>query len=72
MPCDTGSSRGDLEKVELFKGLDFSGLPEDWTSKVLYVPPSSLGGNARTNCYWKGKWAPDPHSLIERARTVRK
>ena len=40
VPCDTGSSRDDLEKEELFKGLDFSSLPDDWNSKVLYVPPS--------------------------------
>jgi len=50
-PCDTGSSRDDLEKEELFKGLDFSGLPDDWNSKVLYVPLSSLGSSARTNRY---------------------
>jgi len=49
VPCDTGSNRDDLEKEELFKGLDFSGLPDDWNSKVLYVPPSPFGGNARTN-----------------------
>ncbi|PUU75616.1 hypothetical protein B9Z19DRAFT_1131019 [Tuber borchii] len=53
MPSDTGSSRDVLEKEELFQGLDFSGLPDDWTSK-------------------KGKWAPDPDSLRERARIVRK
>jgi len=53
MPCDTGSSRDVLEKEELFRDVDFSGLPDDWTSK-------------------KGKWAPDPHSLGERARAVRK
>ena len=33
-PCNTGSSRDDLEKEESFKGLDFSGLPDDWTSKA--------------------------------------
>ena len=44
LPSDIRSSRGDLEKEELFKGLDFSGLPDDWTSKALYVPPSSLSG----------------------------
>jgi len=52
-PCDTGSSRDELEKEELFQGLDFSGLPDDWNSK-------------------KGKWAPDPHSVGERARVARK
>ena len=51
LPANTGSSRDVLEKEELFKGLDFSGLPEDWNSKVLYVPPRSLGDNAHTNCY---------------------
>ena len=44
MPCDTGSSRDDLEKEELFNGLDFSSLPDDWTSKASYAPPSSLRG----------------------------
>jgi len=53
LPCDTGSSRDDLEKEELFKGLDFSSLPDDWNSK-------------------KGKWAPDPRSVGERARIARK
>ncbi|PWW78002.1 phosphoglycerate mutase-like protein [Tuber magnatum] len=53
MPCDTGSSHDVLEKEESFQGLDFSGLPDDWTSK-------------------NGKWAPDPHSVAERARVVRK
>ena len=44
LPCDTGSSRDVLEKEELFRGLDFSGLPDDWTSKAFYPPPSSLRG----------------------------
>ena len=44
LPSDIGSSRDVLEKEELFKGLDFSGLPDDWTSKVLYVPLGSLLG----------------------------
>jgi len=44
-PCDTGSSRDDLEKEELFQGLDFSGLPDDWTSKA-YIPPGSFRGRA--------------------------
>ena len=46
LPCDTGSSRDDLEKEELFKGLDFSSLPDDWTSKALYVLSGSLRGRA--------------------------
>jgi len=50
-PCDIGSSRDELEKEELFQGLDFSGLPDDWNSKVSYVPPNSLGGSARANRY---------------------
>ena len=49
MPGNTGSSRDVLGKEESFKELDFSGLPEDWNSKLLYLPPSSLGGNAHTN-----------------------
>jgi len=44
LPCDTGSSRDDLEKEELFQGLDFSGLPDDWTSKALYVLSGTLRG----------------------------
>ena len=51
LPCDTGSNRDDLEKEELFNGLDFSGLPDDWTSKVLYVPLGSLHDSADTNRY---------------------
>jgi len=35
LPYSIGSGRDELEKEELFKGLDFSGLPDDWTSKVL-------------------------------------
>jgi len=50
-PCNTGSSRDVLEKEELFQGLDFSGLPDDWTSKVLYVPPGSLQSCANINRY---------------------
>ena len=42
-PCNTGSCRDVLEK-ELFKGLDFSGLPDDWTSKAYYAPLGSLRG----------------------------
>ncbi|CUS11551.1 unnamed protein product [Tuber aestivum] len=53
LPCDTGSSGEVLEKEELFQGLDFTSLPDDWTSK-------------------EGKWAPEPDSLRERARFVRK
>ena len=45
-PCDTGSSRDELEKEELFQGLDFSGLPDDWNSKALYVPLGSFYGRA--------------------------
>jgi len=50
-PSATGSSRDALEKEELFKGLDFSGLPDDWNSKVLYVPLGFLGGSASINSY---------------------
>jgi len=51
LPCDTGSSRDVLEKEELFKRLDFSGLPDDWTSKVSYFPLGSLHGSADTTLY---------------------
>lgn len=32
-PCDTGSSAETLSKNSEFEGLDFSKLPQDWTSK---------------------------------------
>ncbi|PUU75615.1 histidine phosphatase superfamily [Tuber borchii] len=53
-PCNTGSSRDDLEKEELFKELDFSGLPDDWTSKALYAPldPHPLSERARVARKW--------------------
>lgn len=37
LPCDTLSSRDMLEKEELFQGLDFSGLPDEKASKVLFL-----------------------------------
>ena len=46
LPCDTGSSRDDLEKEELFQGLYFSSLPDDWNSKALYVLSGILRGRA--------------------------
>jgi len=45
-PCNIVSSRDELEKEELFRGLDFSGLPDDRTSKVLYLLPPSFSGSA--------------------------
>jgi len=52
VPCDTGSSRDELEKNEEFKGFDLSTLTPDWTSK-------------------KGFYAPDPETILARARWVR-
>ncbi|RPA96805.1 phosphoglycerate mutase-like protein [Choiromyces venosus 120613-1] len=54
LPCDTGSSRRVLEKEGMFKGLDFSGLPEDWTSKQgKWAPdPDLLRERARVVRKW--------------------
>jgi len=38
-----------LENEELFPGLDFSGLPDDEISKVLYAPPVIARRSARAN-----------------------
>jgi len=54
MPCDTGSSREVLEKEELFQGLDFSGLPDDWTSKEGKWAPDS--GTVRERAGFVRKW----------------
>ena len=52
VPCDTGSSREELEKNEEFKGFNLSMLTPDWTGK-------------------KGFYAPDPETILARARWVR-
>lgn len=42
-PCDTGSSRAELESLDEFKGMDFSGLDEDWNGKKgIYAPENVL------------------------------
>lgn len=60
LPCDTGSCRDELEKVEAFRGIDFTPLDEarteedgDWNSK-------------------RGKWGSDQILLEKRARWVRR
>ncbi|KAI5778396.1 histidine phosphatase superfamily [Geopyxis carbonaria] len=34
LPCDTGSPAAELAAIPEFAHIDFSGLPEDWTSKA--------------------------------------
>lgn len=49
-PCDTGSSRADLEKISEYAGLDFSLLTPDWNSKTGFwaADPQSLAHRAKT------------------------
>ncbi|KAK5111401.1 hypothetical protein LTR85_012175 [Meristemomyces frigidus] len=52
LPCDTGSSKEELQANPEFAGFNFSTLTPDWTSK-------------------QGFYAPDPQSILNRARWVR-
>jgi broad specificity phosphatase PhoE len=52
-PCDTGSSRDELQSLDEFKDFNLELLTPDWTSK-------------------EGFYAPDPKSITERARWVRR
>ncbi|KAF1994196.1 phosphoglycerate mutase-like protein [Amniculicola lignicola CBS 123094] len=48
-PCDTGSSREELEALDEFKDFDFASLTDDWTSKKgFYAPdPESIRNRTR-------------------------
>lgn len=50
LPCDTGSSREQLEQDPEFSGLDFSRLTPGWTSKQgFWAPdPQSIANRARS------------------------
>lgn len=53
-PCDTGSPRETLQALPEFDGFDFSGLPDDWTSKKGFWAPSDEALNARAR--WVRQW----------------
>ncbi|KAM0751524.1 phosphoglycerate mutase-like protein [Meredithblackwellia eburnea MCA 4105] len=54
-PCDTGSSREDLEADPEFSGLDFSNLTPEWTSKQGIFDPD----NVRDRAKWVRRWLRD-------------
>jgi len=53
-PCDTGSSRSQLEQIEEFNGIDFSLLEDDWNSKKgeFAADPKTVAARA----HWVRKW----------------
>lgn len=57
-PCDTGSSRQELEKdPELGKEFNFSALPDDWTSKKGFWAPTDEALYERLA--WVRRWLRD-------------
>jgi len=52
LPCDTGSDRTVLEKVDEFKGIDFSSLESDWNGKKRDFAPANVAARAK----WVRKW----------------
>jgi hypothetical protein len=53
-PCDTGSSRADLEADPEFSGLDFSNLTDDWNSNQGFYGTDSKTLAARAK--WCRRW----------------
>ncbi|RYP23856.1 hypothetical protein DL765_000933 [Monosporascus sp. GIB2] len=57
LPCDTGSDRSALEADPEFAGIDFAGLPDDWTSKRGFWA-AEAGALAR-RAAWVRRWLRD-------------
>ncbi|KAH9920770.1 histidine phosphatase superfamily [Fomitopsis serialis] len=54
LPCDTGSSREELEAVPEFAGLDLSNLTPDWNSKKGFYAGDTETLKARAQ--WNRRW----------------
>ncbi|KAF9076121.1 phosphoglycerate mutase-like protein [Rhodocollybia butyracea] len=53
-PCDTGSSRHELEQIDEFKNINFDSLEDDWNSKSGDFSPSPDVVEARAR--WVRRW----------------
>ncbi|KAJ3870282.1 histidine phosphatase superfamily, partial [Lentinula novae-zelandiae] len=52
-PCDTGSSRYELEQIDEFAGIDFESLEDDWNSK------QGDTGAVKARARWVRRWLRD-------------
>ncbi|RYO92414.1 hypothetical protein DL766_000384 [Monosporascus sp. MC13-8B] len=57
LPCDTGSARSALEADPEFAGIDFAGLPDDWTSKRGFW--AAEAGALAARAAWVRRWLRD-------------
>ncbi|RYP51655.1 hypothetical protein DL768_003053 [Monosporascus sp. mg162] len=57
LPCDTGSDRAALEADPEFAGIDFGGLPDDWTSKRGFW--AAEAGALAARAAWVRRWLRD-------------
>ncbi|RYP13931.1 hypothetical protein DL767_010523 [Monosporascus sp. MG133] len=57
LPCDTGSDRATLEADPEFAGIDFAGLPDDWTSKRGFW--AAEAGALAARAAWVRRWLRD-------------
>jgi broad specificity phosphatase PhoE len=51
-PCDTGSPTSLLAKDPEYAGLDFSSIPDDWTSKKGIYDPRNVAERAKQVRQW--------------------
>ncbi|KAJ3916629.1 phosphoglycerate mutase-like protein [Lentinula edodes] len=52
-PCDTGSSRNELEQIDEFAGINFESLEDDWNSK------QGNSGAVKARARWVRRWLRD-------------